>query len=544
MESSVTSSIATSLGIGSGINTAALVDQLATATKAPRDARLTTKLDDNTAKVSALGTAINTISAFSTSLGSLISGGSLFTQPTSSNTNILSVSAVAGSRLSTLSATVEVKQIAKNQALSSASLAGSNATVGEGTLKLTTASGDFDIVIDSSNNTLAGLANAINGANSGVTASTINDSTGTRLVLKSATGAENAFSLELTTGNSAELGRFTFDAATYDPDAITGMTLSQSAQDAEVLVDGVTINKASNTFSDVISGVQMTLNGASPGTTITLGSSRPTSAITQAVSDFIDAYNEMKTALNEATNAKSGPLRTDNGMRNMVRQLAQITSTQLTYPTDGGPTTLAEIGVSTNRDGSLTLDTARLTAVMAANPDAVEAMFNPSQRSDNPLVQITSAVGATKGGTFTVTNLIPATDTVTASGMIDGAAALPAGKGLTASFFAAAKGLTFTPLGNVSSATIYVEPGLGGTLKTLKESLLSTTGALTSSQKNLENEKTSITQEQTKLNNRDAIYRATLTKQFTAMQTALLAYNATSSFLGQQIDAWNNSNNN
>lgn len=544
MVSSVGSSITSALGIGSGIDTSTLVDQLATASIATKKAALTAKETANTTKISDLATAVSTISAFSSSLTSLMSSGSLYTQPTSSNSSIVQVSALAGARLGGLAATIKVGQLATAQTLTSPALTNAATAVGQGTLQLKVGDKTATITIDSTNDSLAGLALAIKNSGLGVTASTVTDGSGARLVVKGSTGEDNAFSITMTSGSSAAIGRFVYDPATYDEDNITGFELTQDAQNAELTVDGVAIVKASNSFSDVIDGVKIDLQSAAPNTVVTIGSNRPTEAITSAVNDFVAAYNEMKTTLNTMTAATTGSLRSDAGIRELVRRMGQLSTTALTYSTDGSPTTLAEIGVTTNRDGSLSLDSGRLSTVMASNADAVEAMFNPTQRSDNALIKITSAVGKTKGGVYTITNAVPATSTTAASAQIDGSYALPSGNGVTASYFSAANGLAFEPLGAVASAKITIDSGLSGALAVIKESLTSASGVLTASQKRLENEKTSIADEQEKLTTRDTNYRAQLTKQYTAMQTALLAYNSTQSYLTQQIDLWNNSNKN
>lgn len=542
MVTSVGSSILTALG-ASSIDTASLVDQLATATIASKQKSITTREDANTAKISDLGKAVSSISAFSSSLSSLISGGTLYTQPTSSNSSIVNVSAQAGARLNGLSSTIKVNQLATAQTMTAAPLGGAASAVGIGTLQLAVGSQTKTITITSANNTLAGLAQAIKDSGLGVTASIVTDSTGARLVVKGATGEANAFSLTMTSGNPGELDRFTYDPNSYDPQNITGLTLQQEAQDAELVVDGVTVTKATNSFNDVIDGVKIDLVSAAPDTTVTIGSSQPVDAIKQAVSDFVAAFNEMKTTLSSMTGT-SGSLRSDAGIRALAQRLGSLTSTQLTFATDGRPTTLAEIGVSTNRDGTLTLNSARLSTVMASNPDAVEAMFNPGQRSDNPLIKITNAVGKVKGGTYTVTNAVPGNGVTTASALLDGSYTLPSGTtGVQASFTSAAAGLSFDILGPVTSATITIDRGLQGALDAIKTELTASSGQLTASQTRLESEKESIASEKEKMTTRDTAYRAQLTAQFTRMQTALAAYSSTQSYLTQQVKLWTNSNN-
>lgn len=540
MVTSVGSSILTALG-ASSLDTASLVDQLATAAIANKTKALTTKETANTAKISDLGNAVSSINTFSSSLSSLISGGTLFTQPTSSNSSIVNVSAIAGSRLGNLSSTIKVERIASAQTLTAAALPGAASPVGVGTMELKVGDQTKTITITSANNSLAGLAQAIKDSGLGVSASIVTDSTGARLVVKGATGEANAFSLTMTSGNAGELDRFAFDPDSYDPQNVTGMTLQQEAQDAQLIVDGVTVNKASNSFSDVIEGVKIDLVSAAPGTTVTIGTSQPTDAIKQAVGDFVAAYNEMKTTLTKMTGT-DGSLRSDAGIRALVTRLGALTSTKLTYAADGSPTTLAEIGVSTNRDGTLTLDSAKLSSVIASNPAAVEAMFNPGQRSDNPLIQITNSVGKVKGGVYTVTNATPGGPGTTAQATLNGSYTLPLGStGVQASFTSPAAGLSFDILGPVASATITIDLGLQGALDAIKNDLTASSGQLTASQTRLENEKESIADDKEKLAARDTAYRAQLTAQYTRMQSALSVFSSTQSYLSQQIDQWNKS---
>ena len=171
-------------------------------------------------------------------------------------------------------------------------------------------------------------------------------------------------------------------------------------------------------------------------------------------------------------------------------------------------------------------------------------MFNPGQRSDNPLIKITSAIGKTKGGTYTVTNATPGSTGVNASATLDGGFTLPLGPtGVQASFTSAANGLAFDIIGPVTSATITIDLGLQGALDAIKSDLTASSGQLTVSQKKLENEKSAITTAKEKLTAKDVVYREQLTAQFTRMQSALLAYSSTQSYLTQQIKLWTNEGN-
>jgi flagellar hook-associated protein 2 len=535
-------SIASSLGIGSGIDTASLIDQLDKAAREPKEAAIKAREDANSAKISSLGQAASGIDAFANALSTLISGGTLFTQPVSSDSSVFTASALPGARIGSLSAQVEVRQLAQAQSLVSENLADLNAAVGMGTLRLTTVAGDTDIVIGSNNNNLVGLARAINVANVGVTASIVEDSAGARLTLKSATGEAKAFTLTAQPGAEAGLSRFA-----YGPGVTGGMTLAQSAQDAIVKLDGVEIKRSTNSISDLISGVKIDLKNAKPGSVISLGASRPTEALKQAVGDFVSAYNELRTIINDATKAgigasDAGPLRGEAGVRELQRQLARLTSTRLSN--SGTISTLAEVGVRTERDGSLTLDSSRLDAVLAADPDGVEALFNPSQQSDNPLVKVTSQMGRTKPGTYALTDLVASANGNPATGKIAGMAAVSAETRLVASIASPAAGLVIEVLGNLSSATVTVDLGLGGALKAIRDQLLANGGPIKSAQARFAKETAAIGDDKALATARADAYRERLVRSFTAMDTRVTALKATQSYLDQQIKIWTNDNNN
>lgn len=535
------SSILTALGAGSGIDTAALTTNLVSAAFSDKESQLQKKTDTNTAQISSLGTLSNGIDSFASALQQLVVGGTLKSQPSSSNSAIVTATAQNGSAIGNLSAQIEVRQVATAQSLVSGYV--SPANIGSGSLTLTTPTGSFNIAISSSNNTLSGLAAAINATNtgttpSGVTANVVTDSSGTRLVIKGATGAANTFSLAANSDANSDLARF----------ASTGtgatMTVAQAAQDAIIRMDGVDSAHASNTVSDLLPGVTLNLVSAQPGTTVSLGVTRPTDAITQAVNDYVSAYNtllgEITTAIAPASTdgtTPSGPLYGNSAIGQMKTMLQRITSTTLSsYP--NGPQTLAEIGVSTGQDGTLSVDANKLATAMSTYPDAIEAMFNPTQRSSNPLIKITSAMGATKPGTYTVTNVVAGTPP---SGTVDGVAFLPSASdpsGLVASITSDATGLQIQPQGNVASATITIDAGISGVLQGIRDQLRATGGILDTLSQSLTTAKSSLADAKTALTNQENTYQSQLSAQFTAMQTAVSNYKSIQSYMTQQIAQW------
>jgi flagellar hook-associated protein 2 len=534
-------SIASTLGVGSGIDIKGLVDGLTQADRAPKDAAIKQREDSNTAKISSLGEIASGIDTFASALTSLIGGGTLFSQPSVSDGSILAASTIAGSQLGSLSNQIEVVQLAKAQTIQSAPVTASD-PVGQGDLTLTTAAGSFTVTIDASNDSLTGLAAAINAKNAGVAASIVTDSTGSRLVLKGATGAAAAFTLSVAPGTTSGLEDFA-----YDPDVDAGMSLAQGAQDAIVKLDGVQVNRATNSFNDLIPGVQIDLKRAVPGTTVSLGVTRPTAAIEQAVGDFVSAYNEMAAIIGKAIAAgqpgeTSGPLRGDLSVRELQRRLAQLPS--MTLNSTGSIKTLAEIGVATNRDGTLSVNKTRLEAALAQDEAGVEGLFNPTQFSSDPNVAILSAMGKTKPGVYTVTNLVPAAGGVDASGKIDGLTALAAGSNLIAPSASAALGLILKVKAPVASATITVDPGLGGAIQAIRDTLRARSGPIAKSQDSLSAEAKRIADDKAALEVRETAYADRLNSQFTAMDLQVSAFKATQAYLDQQIKMWTSSNNN
>ena len=538
-------SIAQTLGTGSGIDTQQLVKDLAAATRAPKEAAIKAKEDANSARVSALGEASSGIETFATSLNSLLSGGSLFTQPTSSNAGAVTVAALAGSRLQGLSASIQVNRLAAPQSLVSAAVS-RDATFGGGMTIKVGSGAAFDVAVPANDSTLAGVARAITASGKGVTASVVTQGGTARLVVKGASGADNAFTMT-GTGDLSQFGFPATTTTTTDGDGTTttttsGMTATQAAQDAEIVIDGVTTTRPTNSVTDLIDGVKIDLKAITTAP-VTIAAEQPTAAIRTAVQDFTAAYNELKAKLDLLTTSGSGgsgagALRSDAGVKDMQRQLARITSTVLS--SGNGPKTLAEIGVKTARDGTLTVDTAILDRTLAADPEGVEALFNPAQRSSNPLLTITSAVGRTKPGTYEITDIVQGTSP---SAKINGVQAVSIAGVLSASGVTSAAGLSFTVRPGVTSATITVDSGLGGALQAIRDQLKATNGPLFNSYTAASAEAKELTKSRTAMEMRDATYTKQLTSSFTKMDSRVAAMKATQAYLTQQIALWTKSDN-
>lgn len=159
------------------------------------------------------------------------------------------------------------------------------------------------------------------------------------------------------------------------------MASMATPKDAIISLDGVEQRYASNTIDTAIAHLRIDLNKAAPGTLVTLASTEPTTTMRDLMVEFVDAYNTLMKALNTSTStgadsASSGVLNGEASIRDMKRQLSQMTSTALT--SSGTYRTLSDIGVATNRDGTLKLDTDVLDKAIAADPSAITQMLNPA----------------------------------------------------------------------------------------------------------------------------------------------------------------------
>lgn len=370
---SAAASLLKSLGTGSDVDLGSLVPSLVDAQFAAKKAQLAKKQENVTAQISGVATLKNTISEFSKAFETLVKGGTLTTQPVSSSPTTLTAVATAGAQLAGKSATVTVEQLALAQTAVTNPLtpfASSSAAVGTGELSLTVGTGaPVKITIGEDDKTLSGIAAAINKAKAGVTASIVTDAAGKAyLSLRGTTGAANAFTI---TSTSADDSLKAIDVGT----GATNTTVTQAARNAKLTVDGVPIERASNEISDAIDGMKLTL--VAPSTTaVTLTTSTPTTALTSAVKDFVETYNQVLALVKEQSDPVTGALRADPATRQLTNMLRGLTSKVLLPDAGSGePATLAAIGVKTKRDGTLEVDETALSTALTKTPAAVERMF-------------------------------------------------------------------------------------------------------------------------------------------------------------------------
>ena len=369
---------------GSVINVSSLVSQLVAATEAPKQALIASKTQTNTTNISALGTLKGALSTFQSSLASL-STTSQFNAQTASSSNqsvfsaSIASSAVAGSYAITVGNLASAQQI-----LSTGFTGGANAGIGTGTLQFSLGSSSFNLTVDSTNDTLAGLASAINSApnNPGISATVITGTDGGHLVLSSTlTGAANTLSVTETDGGTA------LQPLTYGSGNTANYSQQAAAADASFSIAGVPYTSASNTVSNALSGVTLNLLGttgaSSPnGTSATLTVASDTSAITQNIQNFVAAYNTLQGVFTQlggydSTTNTAGPMLGNPVLTGIE---GQINATLHSLVGTSTYNTLASVGITSQKDGTLAVNSSSLQTALSTNFTAVSQLFSNSSR--------------------------------------------------------------------------------------------------------------------------------------------------------------------
>ena len=384
---------------GSVINVSSLVSQLVAATEAPQQSLISSQTQQVTTQISALAQLKGALSTFQSSLGALDSA-SAFQVETANSSAPAVFTATAGNGAPSGTYNVTVSALATAQQLLSSPVSGS--TIGTGTLQLSLGGSSFSVTVGSTDNTLQGLAAAINSAsgNPGIAATVLQGASGAYLLLSSSqTGAANTIQVTETDVGGG-LAAFTYGAGN------TGnYTQEAAAQDAAFSISGVNFTSPGNTVSTAMSGVTLNLLGTSPTsgtpptpTAATLSIANDTTTISRNIQAFVSAYNTLQSTLaqlggyNSTTNT-AGTMMGDAGLEGIQSQVQQalysiVNTGSSTY------NTLASIGITTNKDGSLSVNSSTLSAALNGNFSAVSQLFSSTSGVAASLNNdITSALG-------------------------------------------------------------------------------------------------------------------------------------------------------
>ena len=414
-------------GIGSGLDTAGIISKLMSVEAIPLN-QLTTTENSYQTKITAYGQVQSNLSQFQSSVLGLSNINSLKTvTATSSDTTTLtataSAGAIAGNYAITVNQLAQAQQIVSNGQSSSTNAIGTgssttvtfdfgtisgtktNGTYGAGTTFTSNGIASKSITIDSSNNTLSGIRDAINAAGMGVTASIINDGSASPyrlLITNNQTGVANSMRISVS-GDSAVSSILTEDPT--NP-AAQNFQETTTAQNASLTISGVAVSKPSNVITDAISGVTMTLNKTNVGSTLNLNLSNNTSNLTTSINNFVSAYNTLSSSLNsltsyDLTSHTGADLYGESTITALQRQVKNVVLSALPSGSNAY-TLLNNIGITFQKDGTLSVDSTKLNTAITNNYNAVANLFAANASASDALVQFTSSTSDTVPGSYAV----------------------------------------------------------------------------------------------------------------------------------------------
>jgi len=443
-------------GVISGINTSKLIQQLTQVYQAPIQ-QLKSQVAQEDSQLTAWGNFKSALSQLQSGLGGLSNINTLSQRSvTSSDTSVATASVTNDASPGSYS--LSVSGLAQSQSLYSQSFASADQTaVGTGTLQIQVGSASpVSVSIDNSNNTLNGIAGAINSANAGVKAAVVYDGSGYRLTLTGdKTGAKNAFTVT-TSGATGNLGALNYNGTTKN------LTQSTAAQDASATVNGIAVTSSTNTLSGAVPGVTINLKS---GGSATLSVKQDVSSVVGKVKGFVKAFNDTIKTINSLTKYdssthKAGPLLGNSEVQSIRTQLLNaVSGFGQGVPLSSQYNGLGSVGLTINKDGTLSLDAGKLSGALQNDFSAVAGFFGRVGSTTGNGIQYVSAGDKTQPGTYAVNVASAATQA-----SVKGSSAVPT-SGISSS-----ETLTITS----GSSSVNVSLASGSTVSTIVNDINST----------------------------------------------------------------------
>lgn len=393
-----------SLGVGSGLDLNGLLDKIAAAERAPLNA-IKVRQSSYNARISAYGTLKGMLSTLQAAANKLAAPNFLSGyKATTSSASSLSVAAGSTAVAGTYS--VDVSSLAQSQSLVAEGVASATEDIGASAATITidlgaitgslnAGTGKYEagatfaadpnqppitISLAAGATSLQDVRNAINEAAGGaVTASIINDGTSHRLVISSkATGANS--SMEIGVAGNAQLQSL----IGHDMESTQAMRQTVAARNAALTVNGIDVTSASNTVAEAMQGITLNLldTGAS-----TVKVERDQAAGEAAINEFVGAWNKLNAKIVELTafNAEKGTgavLIGDGTTRVIQARLREALFAVVPGVAAGNPAQISALGVSFGKDGSLAVDAAALSKVLADNPKGAAYLMAGDDTTD------------------------------------------------------------------------------------------------------------------------------------------------------------------
>lgn len=375
-----------SAGIGSGLDVESIVTKLMSIEQRPVT-QLKSQASTIQTKISAFGQLQSALSSFRDSSLSLTSATTW--GATSATSSDATVRVTSGEGAVPGNYAISVQTLAAPQSAVTQSYESADSLVGPGTLRVEIGSfgqagfapqPNLDAMnIDiSPTDTLTTVRNKINAAGAGVSAIIVNDATGARIIISSTNpGTGSVFR----TSGDGGAAAFAFEPGLAD----NAMSQTQAAADATLRINGLDIISSSNTLSDVVQGLTINLTQAPTTGTAQVSVVQDTEALKTSIQGFVDSYNALSKMLSTQTkydegSKTAGTLQGDSTAVALQRQLRNIVTA--TSPASSLYGTLSSVGVSMQSDGTLKIDSTKLTAALNANPQEVKKLFATNDVDD------------------------------------------------------------------------------------------------------------------------------------------------------------------
>ena len=527
------------LNIGSGLNTTEIIDALVEAERAPKAGEITTAKEKRTVEISSLGQVKQGFETLDTGLSSVEQITGLSTSASGSSIEVELTDAKVASNFSH---SIEISSVAAGQTLVFGGHSSETASTGTGSLTFSfgtwnsdnsfTANSDrsdVTVELETGEGTLADLRDAVNSANMDVTASILKTGSSTyALVLKAREGAAHAMKIVASEdAGAAGLSGFAYTTPNNSVQTI-------AASDASFELDGATITREQNEITDLIDGVTLKINSTTSSAEKITGAYDATMA-QAAMQIMVDQINTIGTTLRDLSKRGSAgeedaPLAGDAYVMMLRRQLRNYTTTPITGFGDND-IYLTDFGVTTNRDGTLSLDIDKFQKTFENDPDAFSAFTTSRITTGSELVSASVAGTYPKEGVYTFDIAADATAT------LNGTAMTVSGSDYTISNHDAG-GLKLSITSGGADTSIYVGKSLFESLQEFSSDVLASSSDLQNKITDYNDDLSEYDDDIAALDESIARLRARHEAQFAAMNAAVASLKETEKALDNMMEAW------
>ena len=546
--------ILSKIGVGSGLNTTEIIDALVEADSAAQKASLEKMEEDSRAKISAFATLKSNLKDFKDIIVELKSEQQYGFKGNSSDATVATLKASGTKAGSTINSSLTVSTLATQHALTGPSYNATTATVGSGTMTINfgtwasdpsdsgsqsfSSNGQDEVSITTTSaTTLTELRDAINNAatdsdNDGqkdVLASIIYDGSNYMLMLKSESGASNELKVTGSSNLGTDVGGINYNWTSGN----AGMTQRAAGVNAAFTVDGISMTRTNNAVDDLFDGFTLDLNKTS-ASAIRVSSEVDLDAVKTLMEGYVMTYNEVQTSIGMMTQHDDigdddGVLIGDSTVREIQQQMREMSSHAIAGY-ENGPFYLANLGVKTNRDGTLSFDQKKMEEQFKYKPEAIRAFFTNNMSTSNTNITWNALSWTdTEPGSYAFATDGSSTHT------IGGVSATKSSSTYTVAS-GDPKGISVNVSGGVTSGTIYYGKSFLALLEDKLNNYLKFNSVLDQRVTNLKDTISTVNEKQIALEHRMKKLTERYQKQYAAMETSIAAFQETGNMLTAMLE--------